>query len=173
MPTSPPSTADVLRSIATLLDDAAAHPDWDGQAVLVRVDCLPRGPDDPVELAAKPLPPGVHPLAVLDGYVAEPACTVLGVLAEGQAWHVDDGPSGRARVVELVARDGTRVSAVRLGDGPLQVEDLTGSDAPVGEVTQALCRALGVPLRGGRPVAETAGRQPAAETAAGKRGGAS
>jgi hypothetical protein len=159
MPTSPPSTADVLRSIVTLLDDAAARPGWDGRAAIVRVECLPRRPDDPIDLAVKPLPPGVHPLAVLAGFVAEPACAALGVLAEGQAWHVEDGPSGRARVVELVARDGTRVSAVRLGDGPLQLDDSSDSDAPVGEVTQALCRALGVPLRGGRPAVETAGRR--------------
>jgi hypothetical protein len=126
----------------------------------VRIDRLAQGPGDEVQFALRRLAPGVHPLSVLSGYVAEPGCAGLGVMAEGQAYALDgpepDGAGwaeGRVRVVELVARDGTRVSTVRARHGPLLVDRAGPVGPDDGEITLALCRALGVPLVGGCSVA--------------------
>jgi hypothetical protein len=156
MPHLPPAVADVLRSIAHVLDAVAERAGWHRPAQLVRIDALPCSPDEQVQFAVQPLPPGVHPLTVLAGYIADPACVGLGVVAEGRAYDPEAaagrGSLGTVRVVELVARDGTRVSALRRRHGELRVE-APPPTAPAGELTQALARALGVTLVDGRPAA--------------------
>jgi hypothetical protein len=165
MSESPPTPAVALRSIAHILDASAERRGWHRPAQLVRIDVLPRSPDEAVQFAVRELPPGVHPLAVLDGYVVEPASVGLGVVAEGRAFSLDDPPAqvparppGRARpprrvrvrVVELATRDGTRVSGIRWRGGPFSVEEQSPDALVAGEITMAIYRALGVPVRDGR-----------------------
>jgi hypothetical protein len=151
----PPSAADVLRSIAHIIDRSAEAAGWHQAARLVRIDSLPTGPADAIQFALQPLAPGVHPLAVLSGYLADAADAGLGVIAEGHAFPLDDperarGPTSRVRVIELVLRDGTRVTALRHRNGALHVEGPPQTEQVEGEITLALCRALGVPVVGGR-----------------------
>jgi hypothetical protein len=151
----PPSAADVLRSIAHILARSADAAGWHQPAQLVRIDALPSGPADAVQFALHPLAPGVHPLAALDGFVADAADAGLGVVAEGEAYAVDGpgrarGPTKRVRVIELLLRDGTRVSALQPRGGALVVEGPPQTESVAGEITLALCRALGVPVVGGR-----------------------
>ena len=168
-----PSVLDVLRAIIHLLDAALERGGWHRPAVLVHLRALPQSPTDSVDIGLKPLPAGVHPRVALDGLVAPPDWQVLGVVAEGQAYDTgpppgEDGPpvpAGRVRVIELLARDGTRLSAVRPQDGELVVIEPGGTEPVAGEITVALCRALGVPVVGGR----LAG----AHARAGTRGGGS
>lgn len=150
MSTSPPSAAEALRAIAVILESAAHGEGWAQPATLVRIDSLPREPSDHLEFALRKLEPGVHPLAVIDGLVAEPPCMGLGVVVEGESFDFAGEPAGRVRVVDLLLRDGTRVSGLRKRDGPFEVE-VAQPDAPVdGEIPRALCRALGIPIVGGR-----------------------
>lgn len=156
-----PSTADVLRSIAHLLDAAAQEDGWHRPAQLVRVEALPRAPGDSVEFGVKPLAPGVHPLAVLEGFVAPVLWAGLGVVAEGRAWSTGPGQhaAGRMRIIELLARDGARVTAVRARNGAgarggeLTVEVWPSTSRVEGAIPLALCRALGVPVVAGRVAA--------------------
>jgi len=157
-----PATAVVLRSIAHILDAAAQREGWHRPARLVRIDGLPRGPEDDVRLAVRTLPPGVHPLAALHGYVVEPGVFGLGVVAEGRAYDGEGRRRGRARAVELAARDGTRVSGMRLRGSAFSLEE-QGPEAPVvGEISRALYRALGVAI-GPAPAEAGADRQPEGE----------
>lgn len=144
------TTADVLRSIVHLLDGAARLDDETRPAVLVRIDRLPESPADDVQFSLRPLPDGVHPIVVLDGFVAPPEWAGIGVVARGRVTQEDDvgvtrSDAGRATVVAVVARDGTRVSGLRMRDGPLLVDVAEPGDPVVGELSLALCRALGVP----------------------------
>jgi hypothetical protein len=170
-----PSVLDVLRAVIHLLDAACERGGWHRPALLVHLGALPQGLNDAIDIGLKPLPDGVHPLVALDGLVAPPQWQVLGVVAEGRAFAFgppgppgDEGPpvpTGRVRVIELLARDGTRLSAVRPQDGELVVIEADGTEPVAGEITLALCRALGVPVVGGRLAV--------APTRAGMRGGES
>lgn len=158
MPCSSPSPAEALRSIAILLDTAAEAEGWFQPARLVRVDALPHEPDEDGQLAFRTLPPGVHPLAALDGAVVEPGTVGLGVVAEGESFSTESGePSGRVRVVELLLRDGTRATGLRKSGGPFDVE-VRGLGSPCdGAIPLAMCRVLGVPVVGGRMAGAGAG----------------
>jgi hypothetical protein len=156
MPETRLTTADTLQSIVHLLDQSARLNEHDRSAVLVRIDRLPDGPDDDVQFALKPLPPGMHPLMVLDGFIAPPDWAAIGVVARGKVRRLDDvgGPGGvpeRGTVIAIVARDGIRVDGIRVGTGPLLI-NVAGPNDPVhGEIALALCRAVGVPAVAGKP----------------------
>jgi hypothetical protein len=160
MPETRLTTADTLQSIVHLLDQSARLDDNNRSAILVRVDRLPEGPDDEVQFSLKPLPPGMHPLEVLDGFIAPLDWAAVGVVARGKVRQLDDvGGPGTApqqgTVVAIVARDGTRVGGIRVGDGPLLL-DVAGPNDPVyGEIALALCRAVGVPAVAGKPEGAT------------------
>lgn len=145
------STEDIVRDLVTLIDRAADHTViGPQQAVLVRIDRLPPTADDEVQFSLKRLPPGVHPLAVLSGFVAPPTWAGIGIVASGRARSLDD-PSqvvGRARVVTVVTRDGTTASALRVEGLDPHIDVGKAGTGVLGEIPLALCRAIGVPCRG-------------------------
>jgi hypothetical protein len=156
---APPSVADVLRAIVSILDLAANQSGWNQPAQLINLGAFPDDVEAAFDLGVKPLPKGMHPLAALDGFIAPLTWQALGVVAEGKAYSTEPAPPGRppetmrARVIELVARDGSRVSALRLQqDGAeLQIHEPPPYEPIAGGITAALYRALGVPIVGGRP----------------------
>lgn len=157
------STADVVRDIVNLLDRAADQtPISASQAVIVRLDRLPQTAADDVQFALKRLPPGVHPMAYLDGFVAPPTWAGIGIIAHGRARSVDDPAAGmgRARVVSVLTRDGMLGSLLHLDGGQPQVTVEPVGTGVVGELPLALCRALGVPFtrtaRAGVPEGDSA-----------------
>jgi hypothetical protein len=158
MPVIRLTTADVLRSIVCLLDESFGEPSDShphdpnphnsAGAVLVRLEQMPTDLDEAFDLGLKHLEPGMHPLALLDGFIAPAGWAALGVMAEGRVYRVDDpeAPPGRGRATAVVARDGTRVSALRLPGRALEVDVSEPTQPVMGDIPLALCRALGVPV---------------------------
>ncbi|MDQ1444944.1 MAG: hypothetical protein QOI20_1408 [Acidimicrobiaceae bacterium] len=147
MPVTRPTTAEVLRAIIDLLDEAAAAENASAPAALVRIDRLPATADDEVQFSLQRLEPGQHPLAVLRGFVAPPTWAGIGVVAGGRCQSMDD-PSrvGRARVIVVLARDGTMASGLRVDGDPMVVDVAPAGGTVIGDIPLALCRALGVPV---------------------------
>lgn len=142
------STTDVVRDIVNLLDRAAEQtPITAQQAVVVRIDRLPSTPEDEVQFSLKRLPPGVHPLAFLEGFVAPPTWAGIGVIAHGRARQLDDPEQvvGRARVISVLTRDGTLGSSLHLEGAEPHVTVERAGTSVVGEIPLALCRSLGIP----------------------------
>lgn len=175
---SSPSVLDVLRSMIHLLDAAWARAGWNRPAHLVRVTALPAHESDNIDIGLRQLPEGLHPAAALEGFVAPLDWRVFGIVCEGRGFPLDRPPprrarpSDRMRVIELVARDGTRVSALRPRGGALAVYEPPMTNEVAGRVPLLLCRAMGVPVVGGRLAAAPAAA-PAPTSAAAPAGGGS
>lgn len=148
MPGTRLTTADAVRSIINLLVQAAQREPSSSAAVLVRIDRLPTTPDDELRFSLRPLEPGMHPMAVLDGFVAPPAWAGIGLIAAGRLVSMDEpgDDRGRGRVVLALARDGTLGSALCRDDGSVHVTvGPSASSGVIGGLPLALCRVLGVP----------------------------
>lgn len=148
MPGTRLTTADGVRSIINLLVKAVEQEPSSSAAVLVRIDRLPTTPDDELGFSLRPLEPGMHPMAVLDGFVAPPAWAGIGLIAAGRVVSMDEpgADRGRGRVVIALARDGTLGSALCRDDGSVHVEvGSATAGGVIGGLPLALCRALGVP----------------------------
>lgn len=149
MPGTRLTTADAVRSIINLLDRAAEEGASSSAAVLVRVDRLPTTPEEELAFSLRRLPEGLHPMAVLDGFVAPPAWAGMGVIAAGRVHKMDEPgvDRGRGRVILVLARDGTLGSALRVIGGPVRVDvrPVSTVNGVFGDLPLALCRALGVP----------------------------
>jgi len=150
MPGTRLTTADAVRSIINLLDSAAESGPSSSAAVLVRIDRIPTTPDEELVFSVRRLPAGLHPMAVLDGFVAPPAWAGIGVIAVGRVHKMDepDVDRGRGRVILVLTRDGTLGSALRVIGGPVHVDvrPVATVNGVFGELPLALCRSLGVPF---------------------------
>jgi hypothetical protein len=141
---SDPTTEEVLLEAAALLDAAREEGGWRQPAWIVHVE-LPAATAGELGLAFKSLAPGLHPLAALSGWSAPPGWACIGVVAEGAVRALDGGlgtEGARARIVHLVARDGTAVSRLRVTTGEVQVT--AGPAAAEGAIPNALRRSLGL-----------------------------
>lgn len=141
------TTADAVRSLINLLVQAVQREASSSAAALVRIDRLPTTPDEELLFSLRKLEPGMHPMAVLDGFVAPPAWAGIGLIAAGRLQSVDepDGARGRGRVILVLARDGVLGSALCQDDQVHVSVGPVSAGALVGDLALALCRALGVP----------------------------
>lgn len=111
--------------------------------------------DGSFDLGTKLLAPNVHPSDELFGFVAPDAWTALGVIAHGNARHIEGGPPRRCRTSLLVHRSGEVTSVLRM-----QGEDPSSMPAPGGFITDLIHRALGLPTAGpDTPVGELIARR--------------
>lgn len=132
-----------LRALATVLEQAAEDAGWGADPKLVFQSPVDRAGGS-FDLGMKAIEDGASVIEQLRGFCAPANWHMLGVIAEGNASHVDDGsarptgPAGRARVVHLVHRSGASVSVLRQPDA----EPVVVSDPPAGRVDDYCRRAL-------------------------------
>ncbi|HZQ26828.1 MAG TPA: hypothetical protein VFA94_03925 [Acidimicrobiales bacterium] len=148
------TTEEALLELLTRLDSVREEFGWGAPAWLVEI-VLPAdggggiGEADGTGPALCILPPGLHPLVALDGFVAPPEWGGIGVVCEGATRDLATGrrnEGDRARVIHLVARDGTTVNGLRQRGQPLHVTVGSGVE---GDIPAALRRALGLPAASG------------------------
>jgi hypothetical protein len=156
------ATEDALLDLVARLDAVREELGWGESAWLVEV-ALPEDPPPDDQPTREPggatvdedaddgpalciLPPGMHPLVALDGLLAPPEWDGIGVVCEGATRDLGTGrrnPGDRARVIHLVARDGTTVNGLRQRGQALH---MTVGGGVEGDIPVALRRALGLPV---------------------------
>lgn len=158
----PRAIVDWLPRLAEVLvaDHEPAGPTGAEPAVIVGIELTPAG----CALGVRPLDPGVHPAAVLPGFVAPDEWAAFGVVAGGWATRdvaADDRarnrmrtrPSAspvrvRVRTVFLAARTGEEASAVLLPGEPAIVHSAARAADPAaiaGLVPDLVRRSMGLP----------------------------
>jgi len=131
---------DFKERLVTILDAEVAPGGWNQQHKVIGIE--PAGADD-FELLIQVLPEGMHPIEMLDSFIAPMNWVGIGVIAFGWASPPCDRPSQhaerkRVRCTTFVWRDGDITSTAALDDGT--VIDQPGTGGVINAMTECLAR---------------------------------
>jgi hypothetical protein len=141
---------DVLRSLASTIDDAFSYLGAEDPAQLLRVVTRPDAVDD-IELGVLPLQPQVHPAEAMAGFTAPDTWSAIGVVAAARSAELtgtsfaarDERAAGPVRLTFLLSRSG-RSATLLTPIGAPRAKRRVLCESPAGVVADACRLVLGL-----------------------------